>query len=121
MQYFIAGLIGLISGITSGLFGVGGGVVMVPTMLLLLHPPVRDIKQAIGTSLAVIIATGIVGTVKHHQLRNVAWDVVLMLVPTAIIGGFFGAWLTTYIPAENLKRAFGVFIIVVGCKLAFLK
>lgn len=67
MHYLIAGLIGLVSGVTSGLFGVGGGIVMVPAMIYFLTPPIRDIKQAIGTSLAVIIPTAIVGTFKHHQ------------------------------------------------------
>ena len=55
MNFFLAGVIGLIGGITSGLFGVGGGVVMVPAMLLLLGSQVTDIKQAIGTSLSVIV------------------------------------------------------------------
>ena len=57
MHYLIAGIIGLFSGITSGLFGVGGGIIMVPAMVLLLSPPIRDIKQAVGTSLVVIIPT----------------------------------------------------------------
>jgi uncharacterized membrane protein YfcA len=118
MQYLIAGLIGLISGVTSGLFGVGGGIVMVPAMVFLLG---MDIKRAVGTSLAVIIPTALSGAFKHHQLNNVDWRVALMLIPTAMLGGYLGAWITKEISSANLKRAFGGFIVVVGLKLLFGK
>jgi uncharacterized protein len=126
MNYFIAALIGLVSGITSGLFGVGGGIVMVPAMLFLLSPPVRDIKQAIGTSLVVIIPTAIIGAWKHFNkdiaVSNVNWPVALALAPTAIVGGYIGAWLVHQMRhAEDLKRAFGAFIILVGIRLLFFK
>lgn len=117
----MAGIIGLISGITSGMFGVGGGIVMVPAMMLLLSPPIRDIKQAIGTSLVVIIPTAIVGSYKHFKQGNVNWPISWSLVPTAIIGGLIGVWLTTQLSADHLKRTFGAFIILVGFKLLFFK
>src|SRR5262245_605540 len=121
MNYVIAGVIGLVSGVTSGLFGVGGGVVMVPAMVLLLSPPIRDIKQAIGTSLLVIIPTALMGTYKHFTQGNVEWRTALALAPTAIAGGYLGAWLTTQISADNLKRVFGVFLVLVGVRLVFGK
>jgi len=125
MNYFIAALIGLVSGITSGLFGVGGGIVMVPAMLFLLSPPVRDIKQAIGTSLVVIIPTALMGAWKHFDkdpaISNINWPVALALAPTAIVGGYVGAWLTKIISTGDLKRAFGAFIILVGIRLLFFK
>ena len=121
MHYLIAGIIGLVSGIASGLFGVGGGIVMVPAMLFLLSPPIRDIKQAVGTSLVVIIPTALMGSFKHFQQGNVDWRTALSLAPLAIAGSYLGAWLTTHIAADNLKRAFGGFIILVGAKLLFFK
>ena len=120
-QYILAGLIGVLGGVTSGLFGVGGGVIMVPAMLLLLSPPIRDIKQAIGTSLVVIVPTAIMGSFKHHQQGNVHWQIAATLVPTAIIGSYYGAFLTKVITAEDLKRAFGMFLVLVGLKLIFFK
>jgi uncharacterized membrane protein YfcA len=117
MNYFLAALIGLASGITSGLFGVGGGIVMVPAMVFFLSPPIRDIKQAVGTSLVVIIPTALMGSYKHFTQHNVEWRTALSLAPLAIAGSYLGAWLTTQISAENLKRAFGGFIIVVGLRL----
>jgi uncharacterized membrane protein YfcA len=120
-QYIMAALIGLLGGITSGLFGVGGGVIMVPAMLLVLSPPIRDIKQAIGTSLVVIVPTAIMGSLKHHHQGNVHWMTAALLVPTAIVGSYLGAYLTKIISAEDLKRAFGVFLVLVGCRLIFFK
>src|SRR5215212_263211 len=120
-QYIMAGLIGVLGGVTSGLFGVGGGVIMVPAMLLLLSPPIRDIKQAIGTSLVVIVPTAIMGSLKHHQQGNVHWLTAATLVPTALIGSYYGAFLTKVITAEDLKRAFGMFLVLVGLKLVFFK
>lgn len=121
MNFIIAALIGLVSGVTSGLFGVGGGIVMVPAMVYLLSPPIKDIKQAIGTSLVVIIPTAIMGSYKHFQQGNIEWRTVAALVPLAIVGSYLGVWLTTQVSADGLKRAFGGFIIVVGVKLLFFK
>lgn len=121
MNYFIAGIIGLVSGITSGLFGVGGGVVMVPAMVFLLSPPIRDIKQAVGTSLAVIIPTALMGSYKHFTQGNIEWRTALSLAPMAVLGGYLGAWLTTQVSAESLKRTFGGFIVLVGLRLLFFK
>jgi uncharacterized protein len=118
MHFLIAGLIGLISGITSGLFGVGGGIVMVPAMMFFMK---MDIKLAVGTSLAVIIPTAVMGSFKHLQMGNVDWKVALSLAPMAIVGSYGGAWLTKSIASADLKRAFGGFLVLVGLKLAFFK
>lgn len=120
MNYYLtAGAIGLLGGITSGMFGVGGGVVMVPAMVLLLGT--KDIKVAIGTSLAVIIPTALMGTFKHHQHAHVDWRTAACLIPTAIVGGYMGVWFTTMISSANLKRAFGGFLILVGARLLLAK
>jgi uncharacterized membrane protein YfcA len=121
MNYWIAGFIGLLSGITSGMFGVGGGIVMVPAMMLLFSPPIRDIKQAIGTSLVIIIPTAIMGSFRHQQANNIQWQVVLWLVPTAIIGSYLGVYFTTLVSADSLKKVFGAFLILVGSRILFFK
>ena len=73
---------------------------MVPAMVFLLN---MDIKAAVGTSLAVIVPTA------------------LMLAPTAMIGGFCGAYLTKHIPVLGLKRAFGCLLLVAAVKLLMSK
>ena len=117
MNFLVAALVGLASGVTSGLFGVGGGIIMVPAMVLLLSPPVRDIKQAIGTSLVVIIPTALMGSWKHLGQGNVEWRIAAAMIPLAVAGGYLGAWLTTRIHADHLRQAFGAFIILVGARL----
>lgn len=121
MQYLLAALIGLVGGVTSGLFGVGGGVIMVPAMLLLLCPPVRDIKQAVGTSLVVIVPTALMGMMKHHAQDNVNWRIAALLVPTAVAGSYLGARLVALLHADDLKKLFGGFLILVGLRLLFFK
>ena len=118
MNYLIAGLIGLCGGTCSGLFGVGGGVVMVPAMMFFMK---ADIKTAVGTSLAVIVPTALVGVFKHHQMGNIAWGMAASLVPMALVGGYLGAALTQPLHADSLKRIFGGFIILVGARLLFFK
>ena len=118
MNYVIAGVIGLVSGVTSGLFGVGGGVVMVPAMMFFLGLP---IKTAIGTSLLVILPTSLAGSYKHYTQGNVDWRVALTLAPMAIVGSWTGAWLTTHISDQNLKRVFGGFLVLVGLRLLLMR
>ena len=101
-------------GVASGLFGVGGGIVMVPAMVYFLKLPIH---QAVGTSLLVIIPTAIVGTLKHHQHGNVIWPTAASLIPMAIVGGYLGAWLANQMSPEILKRAFGGFLVLVGVRL----
>lgn len=108
---FLALLIGLVSGVTSGLFGVGGGIVMVPAMYYLLQV---DIKTAVGTSLVVIIPTALTGSVKHFQLGNIDWRLAGWLVPLAVAGGFTGAWLTGIVQADLLRRLFGGLLVLAG-------
>jgi hypothetical protein len=118
MNYLLAGVIGLLSGVTSGLFGVGGGVIMVPAMVLLMSMVTHS---AVGTSLAVIIPTALIGTLQHHRQGNVDWRVALALAPMAIVGGYLGARLAGMISADHLKRAFGAFIVLVGLRLLLFK
>lgn len=118
MLYVYAALIGLLSGITSGLFGVGGGIIMVPAMTFLLQ---LDVKTAIGTSLAVMVPSACMGAFKHYHLGHVNWQVAAAIIPVAIAASFGGAWLTQHLSSETLKRAFGGLLILVGLRLAFGK
>jgi len=116
MQLVIAAIIGLVGGLTSGLFGVGGGIVMVPAMMFFMN---MDIKAAVGTSLVVIVPTAIAGSVKHYQLGNIHWATALSLIPATMVASYAGAWLTHVVASQSLKRAFGAFIILAGIKLLF--
>lgn len=114
MAYLYAALIGLCGGVASGLFGVGGGIVMVPAMVLLLG---RDIKTAIGVSLAVIVPSACVGIFQHHRFGHIDWRLAASIIPLALVGSYSGAWLAKVLPAHALSRLFGGFLVVVGIYL----
>jgi len=118
MQFLIAGLIGLLGGITSGLFGVGGGIVMVPAMMYFLK---LDIKLAVGTSLVVIIPTALSGSIVNHTIGRIDWRSAMAMIPLAVLGGFAGTHLKEHVDSETLKRMFGAFLVAVGIKLLFFK
>lgn len=118
MTYVYAAFIGAIGGTLSGLFGIGGGIIMVPAMVYLLNLP---FKVAVGTSLLVIIPTAAMGSLKHYTAGHINWQMALSLVPMAVVGGYAGAWLTTQISAGNLKRTFGCLLLVVGIRMVLGK
>ncbi|MBN8249468.1 MAG: sulfite exporter TauE/SafE family protein [Verrucomicrobia bacterium] len=110
--------IGLLGGFASGLLGVGGGIIMVPAMNLLAQVP---IKTAIGTSLAVIIPTALIGVREHHRQGNVDWRIALPIAVTAIVGGYIGARLAGSVSPVLLKRSFGILMVLVGARMALGK
>ena len=118
MQYLLSALIGLAGGVASGLFGVGGGIVMVPAMVYLMK---LDIKLAIGTSLVVIIPTAFSGVAQHQRLGHIDWRIAATLVPLAVVGGWLGARLTEPLHAETLRKFFGGFMVLAGLRLLLFK
>lgn len=104
--------VGLLVGTFSGLFGVGGGIIMVPLMILIWK---LDMKMAIGTSLAAMVPTALFGSIRHYGLRNVDLSLAACLSVGAILGTvFIGAPLVKVLPAELLKRMFGIVMLVSG-------
>lgn len=105
-------LVGLAAGTVSGLLGIGGGILMVPLIVLIWK---MDMKIAIGTSLAVMIPLALAGGMKHFTLGHVNLTIAAGLAVGAIIGTvFIGAPLANYLPSDVLKRIFGVLMIVSG-------
>lgn len=125
--------IGLFAGIASGLFGIGGGVIIVPFAMSLLG---FDQKLANGTSLgALLLPVGLPGMIRYMQVENPnhingpEWlttllpqygDVVLWTAaPLSIlllIGAFFGARLTLSLPTKTVRRLYGAFLLFVGIR-----
>jgi len=103
----VALAIGFVAGVFSGLLGVGGGVLMIPGFLYLLHMPLR---RSIATSLAVIVVIAIPGTIVHSFLHHISWSLVLYMVLGAIPGAYLGARL-------NLRTAERVLYILFGAML----
>jgi uncharacterized protein len=105
---------GVLVGVVSALFGVGGGVVMVPFMVLVLG---LQQQVAEGTSLLVIIPTSMVGFLAHRRERFGSVNHAALLGLGGVLGSFAGASLALSLPAETLQSVFGVLVIAVGVRL----
>lgn len=102
--------IGLLSGLMSGLFGVGGGTVIVPLLVLLLR---FDQRLAAGTSLAAIVPTAIVGVISYAVHGSVAWIPALLLAVGAVVGAQIGTWLLPRVSQNALRWGFVGFLVIV--------
>jgi uncharacterized membrane protein YfcA len=115
-QAWLIVAIGIAGGIFSGLLGIGGGTIMVPFLLYLLHMP---LKQAFATSLAAIAVIAIPGTIVHSFLHHISWSLALYLIIGSIPAAYLGAHITIrtaekllYILFSALLFAFGTIFII---------
>jgi uncharacterized membrane protein YfcA len=107
-------LAGALAGFCGGLFGVGGGLVMVPV----LAGPMRLTQhQAHGTSLAVVAATALGAVIVYAIYGNVSWVTGVVLAVAGIVSAPWGARLATRLTAPALRSAFNVFLVIVGLRL----
>lgn len=103
--------IGLLAGLLSGLFGVGGGVVMVPLQMLILR---ESIKAAVRTSLGAIVAIAASGLVQHTLNNNVLWIPGIALGIGGILGAQFGARLLPKLPDQLVGVLFRILLIALA-------
>ena len=113
-------IIGLCAGLLSGFMGVGGGVVMIPLMILLLG---YDQHQAQGMSLAVLaVPVTFVAAYNYHSSGHVInWKYAVVIALFFIIGGYFGSKIAVSINQTLLKKLFAVILVVAAVKLFFSK
>lgn len=104
---------GLVTGVLSALFGVGGGLVMVPFMVLVLD---RSQHVAEGTSLLVIVPTAIVGVVAHLRRGYVSFRHAALLAAGGIAGAWVGAEIALGFDPERLTRIFALFLLAMGVR-----
>ncbi|HEU4807737.1 MAG TPA: sulfite exporter TauE/SafE family protein, partial [Homoserinimonas sp.] len=109
--------IGLAVGFFSGLFGVGGGIILVPLLMLTLGLSQR---LAGGTSLAAVLPTAVAGLVGYAAIGNVDWLAGGVLALGAIGGSLVGTWLMHRIPQRLLRWIFVFFLGLVAVRMFFL-
>jgi uncharacterized membrane protein YfcA len=97
-------------GMLTSLVGVGGGVVIVPALVLLAHIPVR---QAIGTSLLIITMNALAGFAGYVGTVPINWTLVAAFTGLAAVGALIGTRVARYIPQARLKQGFAVLILIV--------
>ena len=113
-QLVALALIGLAAGLLAGLLGVGGGILMVPAMVLLLG---FDQHVAQGTSLLVIIPAAVTGSYTHYRNGHVVMREAMILAIGGIIGAAVGALFALSIPEDLLQRMFAGLLLVVGLRM----
>jgi uncharacterized membrane protein YfcA len=117
--YYVA--IGAVAGVLAGLLGVGGGLVIVPTLVFAFRLQGFDdasvVHLAVGTSLATIVFTSISSVRAHHKRGAVMWPVVTRLAPGLIAGALLGAAIADQLPTPVLSRVFGVFELLVAAQM----
>lgn len=113
--------IGFAAGVLAGLLGVGGGLVIVPSLiavfLSLEFAPQVLTQVAVATSLATIIFTGTSSFLAHHKRGAVDWTLAVRLMPSIMLGSLFGAWLAERLDGRSLQQLFGAFSILAGLKM----
>jgi uncharacterized membrane protein YfcA len=107
--------IGLLAGFVSGLFGVGGGVIVVPGLVLWLG---MDQRRAAGTSMATIVAASVAAVILFGRDRAVDWPAAAWLFAGAGVGAIVGARMLGRIPELWLTRAFTLVLLAATVRLA---
>ncbi|MBN2379632.1 sulfite exporter TauE/SafE family protein [candidate division WOR-3 bacterium] len=118
-QYILVGVVGVASGMLSGLFGVGGGILIIPSLVLILG---FNQHEAQGTSLvALLLPVGILGVIRYWKAGNVNWIAGLIIAAGLFVGAYFGAGWANKINEIWLKRAFGILLILAGIRFILTK
>ena len=108
-------LIGVAAGVLSGLFGIGGGVVIVPALLLVAR---MTPLTATGTSLgALLLPVGALGAWEYYRKGQLDLRVSLLLALGLFLGAFFGAKFAQLLTPVQLRRAFAVFLVLVAIRV----
>jgi uncharacterized membrane protein YfcA len=109
--------VGLGAGVLSGLFGIGGGVVIVAALVSLAKFPIH---KATGTSLAaLVLPVGILGVMEYWKAGAVDFRAALLLAAGLLIGAWVGARWALQLSGATLQRAFAVFLVVIAARMWF--
>lgn len=112
-------IIGLLAGVLSGIMGVGGGVVMIPLMIVILG---YSQHEAQGTSLAVlVIPVTFLAAYNYYTEGYVNWKFAIIIALGFIVGGYLGSKYAVSINQSLLKKIFSVILIVAALKMFFGK
>lgn len=113
--------LGAVTGLVAGLFGIGGGGLMVPVLALLFaaqgFPQTHLVHLALGTSMAAIVPTAVSSLRAHHGHKAVLWPVVARMSPGVLVGTFAATFLAAWLSPEPLAIFFSVFMAYVALQM----
>ncbi len=106
--------VGFASGVLSGVFGIGGGAMVLLGLAVFFNLP---IQQGLALALAINVTNAVTGCIRHAWAGRVLWSDVLRLVPTALIGIAIGSALALNLPADSLRLIFGGFFLFMAVRI----
>lgn len=119
--YFLYLLLGAFAGFFAGLFGIGGGIILVPFLAWIFKDqgvaPNQVMLAAVSTSLATILLTSISSVAAHHRIGAIRWETVIRLAPAIFVGALAGTFIADRLIAGYLETIFGCFLIVVAIQM----
>lgn len=114
--------LGVVAGLLAGMLGIGGGIVVVPVLMLVFHwlgfEDEALTHLAVGTSLATIVLTSLSAIAEHHRKRAVDWPLVRRLTPSLVGGAMLGALIADALSGPALRVSFGVFSLLMAAQMA---
>ncbi|CAM4110578.1 membrane protein [Bacillus manliponensis] len=110
----LAIIIAFFVGFISGLFGIGGGALLVPAMMLLFAFPAQI---AVATSMFIVFLSAVVSSITHISLDNVNWLYALILIPGAWFGGRIGAYINTKLSGNAIIHLLRITLIIIGIRM----
>lgn len=123
LELFFYILLGIFSGFLAGLFGIGGGVIIIPSFFFIfrwLGFPEEALTQIVlGTSLGVIVFSSLASTYSHHIRKAVVWSIIKIIAPSICVGSALGAITASYIPSSTLQGLVALFLVAVSIQMAF--
>lgn len=115
MTTFILLAIGLVAGVFAGMFGIGGGLIIVPALLFLVK--LREV-EAVGTSLAALIPpVGLLGAAEYYRNGFINIRYAGLVALGLFVGAFFGARIMISLPPELIRRLYGIFLLVIAARM----
>ncbi len=112
-------ILGLVAGAFSGLFGIGGAVVIIPALVFIFG---LTQHEAQGTTLAImVLPIGLLAAIRYYQSGNVKLTIAAFIVMGFFVGSLIGAHFVQYVPGPLLKRVFGVFLFLISLQMIFAR
>lgn len=123
MEWLIFLVLGAFAGLLAGLFGVGGGAIIVPILIIVFDflefVPSLAVHFALGTSFATIVVTSVSSLLAHQRLGNIRWLIWRVMTPGLIVGVLFGSLLAMKISGTQLQLGIAIFFMLVSVQMFF--
>lgn len=121
--FLICLALGSIVGFLAGLFGIGGGLIIVPALSYILPmagvPNEYIMSMALGTSFSTIVVTAFSSAQRHHKLGNVDWTISKFFIPALMASVFLAGFVITQIPKGNMSKIFSLIVLFLALKMLF--